>query len=123
MLEDVATSQTYARHVLTPASLSIPKMAASSLELAGTTLQPLLCCLVLAASGQLGSPFAPHPLLRCTGLTLTEEYASIRTILRIPGGNPFAIQRQPVAVGPTRCEVTGILVRRQSGGCGGGGVA
>ncbi len=47
------------------------------------------------------------------GLTLTEEYASIRTILRIPGGNPFAIQRQPVAVGPTRCEVTGILVRRQ----------
>lgn len=50
------------------------------------------------------------PVFHVRGLTLTEEYASIRTILRIPGGNPFAIQRQPVAVGPTRCEVTGILV-------------
>lgn len=45
-----------------------------------------------------------------TGLTLTESYASIRSILRIPGGNPFAVQRESVQVGPTRTHVTGILV-------------
>ncbi|KAI3438174.1 hypothetical protein D9Q98_000611 [Chlorella vulgaris] len=50
------------------------------------------------------------PVFHVRGLTLTEEYASIRTILRIPGGNPFTVRRHEVPVGPTRCEVTGILV-------------
>ncbi|EFN54802.1 hypothetical protein CHLNCDRAFT_35770 [Chlorella variabilis] len=50
------------------------------------------------------------PVFHVRGLTLTEEYSLIRSILRIPGGNPFAIQREAVRVGPTHCEVTGILV-------------
>jgi hypothetical protein len=55
------------------------------------------------------------------GLTLTEEYASIRTVLRIPGGNPFAVRREAVPVGPTLCEVTGILVGGWEVGGGGRG--
>lgn len=44
------------------------------------------------------------------GLTLTEEYRDLRTILRLPGGNPFSVRRETVQVGGTRHHVTAILV-------------
>lgn len=51
------------------------------------------------------------PVFHVRGLTLTQEYRQLRSILRLPGGNPFAVQRETVQMGPTRHEVTAILVR------------
>lgn len=55
--------------------------------------------------------YPPLPLHRPhAGLTLTEEYRNLRSVLRIPGGNPFAVRTETVQVGGTRHEVTAILV-------------
>ncbi|PRW57394.1 DA1-related 1-like [Chlorella sorokiniana] len=50
------------------------------------------------------------PVFHVRGLTLTEEFRSLRSVLRLPGGNPFAVRSETVQVGPTRHEVTAILV-------------
>ena len=55
---------------------------------------------------------------RLAGLCLTEEYSTLRTVLRIPGGNPFSVRQETVQVGPTRTEVTGILVSEWVSECG-----
>ena len=56
------------------------------------------------------------PIFHTRGLCLTEEYTSMRTVLRLPGGRgPFAVQAATVEVGPTTAVVKGILVRPGGG--------
>ena len=82
------------------------------------TAMPCPCCygLPLSLCIQL---VCPHPdwlpaccacRARLAGLCLTEEYSTLRTLLRIPGGNPFSVRQETVQVGATCTEVTGILV-------------
>ena len=49
------------------------------------------------------------PVFHVRGLTLSEEYSRMQTVLRMPGSNPFAVRQELVRVGPTHCRVTGIL--------------
>lgn len=67
------------------------------------------------------------PVFHTRGLCLTEEWTSFTTVLRVPRGRGgggllggllpgFGLERQTVQRGPTRTEVTAILVR-QCGVC------
>eukprot|EP00887_Chlorella_sp_A99_P004192 scaffold23.g4192.t1 len=52
------------------------------------------------------------PVFHTRGLCLTEEYTTLRTVLRAPGGllRPWAVREEVVAAGPTTAVVKAILV-------------